>query len=87
VLEAKTYRLAPHIWWDKAAYQPAAEIDTWRELDPVLRARGALVKLGTDDRTLDAVRVSATKTVEDALSAAFAAPAASWESANEWVTP
>jgi len=86
VLEAKTYRLDPHIWWDEAKYQPAEEIERRREFDPIVRTRGALLNLGTSEHELDAIRERAAATVEAALGAAFAAPAASWESSNEWVT-
>ena len=34
VIEGLTYRIEPHIWTDKAAYQPDAEIAEWRRRDP-----------------------------------------------------
>jgi pyruvate dehydrogenase E1 component alpha subunit len=78
VIEALTYRIDPHIWWDDAAYQPREEIEARRGEDPVLRTRARLAELGLADDELDRVDVEAQAVVEEAFADAHAAPAATW---------
>jgi TPP-dependent pyruvate/acetoin dehydrogenase alpha subunit len=55
LVEAQTYRLKGHSAADGAAYRPAAEVASWRERDPLTRARAALVAAGTSEATLDEI--------------------------------
>lgn len=81
VIEALTYRLEPHIWRDRAAYQPADEIAAWRERDPVPRAARRLGELGMSQEELEAIARSAEDEVERTLGAVKAAPDATWPDA------
>ena len=78
VIEALTYRMDPHIWWDSADYQPADEIALWRTRDPVSRARSRLACLGVPGSVCDAVEAEADTIVEEAFAAVARAEAASW---------
>ncbi len=55
LVEAQTYRLKGHSAADGAAYRPAEEVARWRERDPLLLARAALVAAGTSAATLDEI--------------------------------
>jgi pyruvate dehydrogenase E1 component alpha subunit len=55
LIEAQTYRLKGHSAADAGAYRPAAEVAQWRERDPLLRARAALVQAGTATGKLDEI--------------------------------
>jgi len=54
-VEAQTYRLKGHSAADGGAYRPAEEVAQWRERDPLLRARAALVEAGTAAGKLDEI--------------------------------
>jgi TPP-dependent pyruvate/acetoin dehydrogenase alpha subunit len=79
VIEALTYRIDPHIWTDKAAYQPAEEIAEWRKRDPLLRAARRLVEQGRSQAELEAIAAWAQEEVERTFAAVEAAPAATLE--------
>jgi acetoin:2,6-dichlorophenolindophenol oxidoreductase subunit alpha len=79
VIEALTYRLEPHIWRDKAAYQPADEIASWRRRDPIARAAERLLELGMSQNEIDSIARWAEDEVECTFSAVKAAPDATWE--------
>jgi 2-oxoisovalerate dehydrogenase E1 component subunit alpha len=50
LIEAVTYRLGPHSTADDASrYQPAEQIEIWKEKDPIPRYRGFLVEAGVAD--------------------------------------
>jgi pyruvate dehydrogenase E1 component alpha subunit len=78
IVEAMTYRLDPHIWWDDASYQPAEEIAKRRADDPLPRTRRRLLACGTAAADLDELEREALSEVEDAFARADAAPAATW---------
>jgi pyruvate dehydrogenase E1 component alpha subunit len=79
VIEAMTYRLDPHIWTDKATYQPAEEIaERWKQ-DPVKRLAERLLELGVAQAELDAIAVSAQEEVERTFLVVDAAPLATRE--------
>jgi TPP-dependent pyruvate/acetoin dehydrogenase alpha subunit len=84
VVEGMTYRVDPHIWFDRADYQPADEIAQWRERDPVSRSRTRLVELGVDDPTLKAVHDQAEQEVLSAFAAVSASEDATWADSPEW---
>ena len=81
VIEALTYRLEPHIWRDRAGYQPADEIAAWRERDPIPRAARRLAELGVSQSELEAMARSAEDEVERTFAAVEAAPDAAWPEA------
>jgi pyruvate dehydrogenase E1 component alpha subunit len=55
LVEAQTYRLKGHSAADAAAYRPAEEVARWRERDPLLLTRTALVKAGTAESVLEEI--------------------------------
>jgi len=79
VIEALTHRLAPHIWYDQATYQPPAEVAAQREHDPLPRTAKRLLALGMSQSELDSISQSVDQEVESAFTAAAAAPLATWE--------
>jgi pyruvate dehydrogenase E1 component alpha subunit len=82
VIEALTYRLDPHIWWDDASYQPAEEIERRRADDPVARTRERLVELGTSDASIDAIEREAEEIVARAFARVDEAADAVWSRAK-----
>lgn len=81
VIEALTYRIEPHIWRDRAAYQPGDEITAWRERDPIPRLAQRLSELGMGPDEIDAIARSAEDEVERTFAAVEAAPDATWPEA------
>jgi pyruvate dehydrogenase E1 component alpha subunit len=55
LVEAQTYRLKGHSAADGGAYRPAEEVAWWRERDPLLRTRAALLRAGTAAEKLDEI--------------------------------
>ncbi len=55
LIEAQTYRLKGHSAADGGAYRPAEEVARWRERDPLVRTRAALVQAGTAGEKLDEI--------------------------------
>ena len=83
VLEGLTYRLDPHIWYDKAAYQPRDEIERWRERDPIRIARNELSRRGVSENRLAQITRSVAQDVDDVFVDVEAAPFATWGDASE----
>ena len=73
LLEFETYRWMGHYEGDPQRYKPEAEVEAWRERDPLMIARHRLVHQGVDEDALDAVAVAAAARVEAAVEAAEAA--------------
>jgi TPP-dependent pyruvate/acetoin dehydrogenase alpha subunit len=82
VIEGMTYRMEPHIWNDKAAYQPAAELEAWRQRDPLLCAVRQLGARGVAAGDLKQIERLAMEEVEDAFKALEHAKDASWDDAR-----
>jgi TPP-dependent pyruvate/acetoin dehydrogenase alpha subunit len=82
VIEGLTYRIEPHIWTDKAEYQPGQEIAEWRQRDPLLRAVARLTEFGIKHEQLNSIEKWAQDQVEHAFEALDAAPDATWEDAR-----
>jgi len=55
LIEAQTYRLKGHSAADGGAYRPAEEVARWRERDPLVRTRAALLQAGTAEEKLDEI--------------------------------
>jgi TPP-dependent pyruvate/acetoin dehydrogenase alpha subunit len=68
VIEALTYRVSPHIWWDQEDYRDASEVEDWKERDPLPRLRRRLEELGVPAARFAELRAE----VHDTLDAAFA---------------
>jgi len=65
LVEAQTYRLKGHSAADGGGYRPAEEVARWRERDPLLRARAALIAAGADEATLDGIDSSTKSDVAE----------------------
>jgi pyruvate dehydrogenase E1 component alpha subunit len=55
LVEAQTYRLKGHSAADGGTYRPAEEVARWRERDPLLRTRAALLRAGMAAEKLDEI--------------------------------
>jgi pyruvate dehydrogenase E1 component alpha subunit len=83
VLEGLTYRLHPHIWYDKATYQPNPEIAEWWRRDPLRIARGQLVRRGVSDHQLSTIATTVAEEIESTFAAVDRAPDATWADSFE----
>jgi TPP-dependent pyruvate/acetoin dehydrogenase alpha subunit len=69
LLECLTYRMRGHARFEAAHYRDPAEVEAWKQYDPILRLRSALLDAGlATEAELDAVQ----SRVEAALAAAIA---------------
>ena len=75
LVEAQTYRLKGHSAADAAGYRPAGEVARWRERDPLLITRAALVKAGTADAALDEIDARTRADLADLAKQVLARPA------------
>ena len=73
-IEALTYRFVGHSRSDPGKYRPAGELDTWRERDPLVVARGRLIEDGVAPDELDAVEADVAAELDAVEAAAIAAP-------------
>ena len=78
VLEGLTYRVDPHIWYDKAHYQPREEVETWRARDPLATARAQLSDRLVDVRRLAEIEASAADEARTVFEMVREAPDATW---------
>lgn len=74
LIEALTYRLGGHSCADPGSYRPAEEIAQWRERDPLLRQRAAVISDGVPEAEVDAVTAAVRAHVQELTAAALAAP-------------
>jgi len=74
VLEARTYRHFGHSRTDPAKYRPEEEVRSWLARDPLTLCRTQLRELGVDDEAMSQVDERVSRTVDDAIEAAKAAP-------------
>jgi TPP-dependent pyruvate/acetoin dehydrogenase alpha subunit len=74
VIEAKTYRHFGHSRTDPGSYRPAEEVKQWLSRDPLDIARARLEALGVSAGSVAAVDERVTRTVQEAVAAAKAAP-------------
>jgi acetoin:2,6-dichlorophenolindophenol oxidoreductase subunit alpha len=78
VIEALTYRVSPHIWYDKDAYRPATEVADHKATDPLPRARHALVASGVTEAELVALEEGVHAEFRAVIDEVGAAPLAVW---------
>jgi TPP-dependent pyruvate/acetoin dehydrogenase alpha subunit len=82
VIEGLTYRIEPHIWTEKAPYQPAEEIAEWRRRDPIQRTVTRLREWQMRPDDIKAIDVWAREEVERAFAVIETAPDATWDDAR-----
>ena len=73
-LQAYTYRMTGHTGSDPATYRPAAEVERWREFDPIRRVADALAAAGVAMSELEADCDDAVAEMLAAFMEARAAP-------------
>jgi pyruvate dehydrogenase E1 component alpha subunit len=75
LVEAQTYRLKGHSAADGGTYRPAEEVARWRERDPLLRTRAALLRAGTAAEKLDEIDARIQSEVADLAREVLGRPA------------
>jgi TPP-dependent pyruvate/acetoin dehydrogenase alpha subunit len=73
-IEALTYRYVGHSRSDPAKYRPPGELERWRERDPLVLTRAALIASGVAEEDLAAVEAEIDHNVESMGESALAAP-------------
>ncbi|MPZ65491.1 MAG: pyruvate dehydrogenase (acetyl-transferring) E1 component subunit alpha [Pseudonocardiaceae bacterium] len=81
LVEATTYRHGGHSAADPADYRSETEVASWKERDPLLRARAALAADGVSEEDLEVVTARASAETQQIATAALEAPALDVESA------
>jgi acetoin:2,6-dichlorophenolindophenol oxidoreductase subunit alpha len=79
VLEGLTYRLDPHIWYDRADYQPRDEVERWRERDPIRVARTELSRRGVGEDQFAQIARSVAHEVDDVFATVESGRLATWD--------
>lgn len=67
LIEARTYRIRGHARFEASGYRSPAEVDVWKQADPIERLARALLAAGADPVELDAIRAQAAAAVEEAI--------------------
>jgi TPP-dependent pyruvate/acetoin dehydrogenase alpha subunit len=83
VVEALTYRIDPHIWYDPATYQSQAEIEEWRARDPISLLHAKLLERGLSNDELLKIDDSAQQEVVAAFNAVDEAKDGDWTDSLE----
>ena len=72
-LECRTYRFRAHSMFDPDLYRPKAEVERWKERDPITLLTDRLLVAGTIDQpTVDGLWASARDEIDDAVAFAEA---------------
>ena len=75
LIEAKTYRFAGHSRGDARKYRERDEEAAWKELDPIVRLREAiLARNSEDERRLDEIHIEIEAELDDAVEFARQSP-------------
>ena len=75
LIEARYYRFVGHFVADDERYRDTRTNEPWKEFDPLLRMTTYLVESGTaSQEAIDAIDASVSKTLEEAIEFAKAAP-------------
>jgi pyruvate dehydrogenase E1 component alpha subunit len=69
-IESLTYRHKGHSRSDPATYRPEGELEAWLERDPIVLYERKLLKGGSSQDELDAIRADAERAVDEALARA-----------------
>jgi 2-oxoisovalerate dehydrogenase E1 component len=74
LVEADTYRWHGHYEGDPERYRSAAEVESWRERDPLAIALAHLKRFGTETSQVALVEQEVRQEIEAAIDAALSAP-------------
>jgi len=86
-IEFQTYRFRAHSMFDPDLYRDPAEVERWKQRDPITTFAGRLVTDGViDDSDVDAMWTAARDETEAAVAAADAAPIESVDTLLDHVT-
>jgi pyruvate dehydrogenase E1 component alpha subunit len=85
VVEALTYRVDPHIWYDTATYQPDAEIEQWRTKDPIGLLHSKLVEHGVSREEIAHIDMKVREQVAAAFQAVDEADDGDWTDSQEFL--
>jgi pyruvate dehydrogenase E1 component alpha subunit len=66
VVEAVTYRSGGHSRADPGKYRPPAEVEAWKERDPIPMYRARLQSLGVADEELQSIEDEVARKIDDA---------------------
>jgi pyruvate dehydrogenase E1 component alpha subunit len=66
LLELKTYRTIGHSAFDRHPYRTKEEIDEWKKADPIKRIEDKIIKGGTSQKKIEAVKKKIDDIIEDA---------------------
>lgn len=66
LLELKTYRTIGHSAFDRHPYRTKEEIDEWKKADPIKRIEDKIMKGGTSQKKIEAVKKKIDDIIEDA---------------------
>jgi pyruvate dehydrogenase E1 component alpha subunit len=68
LLECMTYRIRGHARFEQSGYRDAAEVELWKDYDPIVRMRKALVESAkATDTELDGIQAKVEKELEEAI--------------------
>jgi TPP-dependent pyruvate/acetoin dehydrogenase alpha subunit len=85
-LEMKTYRFRAHSMYDPDRYRDPAEVERWKERDPIVMLGAALRSDGVlDDAGLEQMEADVEAEIADAVSFAEEAEPASVDELTRWV--
>jgi TPP-dependent pyruvate/acetoin dehydrogenase alpha subunit len=73
-IEALTYRYVGHSRSDPGKYRPPGELDTWRERDPLVLTRSALLAAGVSGGELVELEADVQREIDDMRETALAGP-------------
>jgi pyruvate dehydrogenase E1 component alpha subunit len=85
-LELRTYRFRAHSMYDPELYRDKAEVEEWKKRDPIDLLAATMRQSGElTDADLEAMREQLTAEIEQAITAARAAPAEPVEDLTRFV--
>ena len=87
LLECVTYRVRGHARFESSHYRDPAEVEAWKEKDPILRLRAALLEAGiAGEASVDALAVEVEEAMQSAIAFAQASPKAEAEDYLLYIT-
>ncbi len=73
LIETLTYRHGGHSRADPGTYRPSAEVEAWKDRDPIPLYHQRLLRIGVDESTLTGIQTSVAERVDEATEDAKAA--------------